>query len=112
MKNMELTIREVFDIYFKKKNIRPATLASEKNVSTSKFMEPILDMKVNDITQEHLRDWVDSLIKWGLKANTICNYFGVLKRAVQFTCDVEIKCKMTVQPTLAFSSNYTKENGQ
>ena len=94
MKNMELTIREVFDIYFKKKNIRPATLASEKNVIISKFMEPILDMKVNDITQEYLRAWVDSLIEENLKANTICNYFGVLKRAVQFTFDVEIKCKM------------------
>lgn len=94
MKNMELTIREVFDIYFKKKNISPATWASEKNVSTSKFIAPILDMTVNDITQEYLRAWVDSLIEENLKANTICNYFGVLKRAVQFTCDVEIKCKM------------------
>ena len=74
MENMELTIREVFDIYFKKKNIRPATLASEKNVTTSKFMAPILDMTVNDITQEYLRAWVDSLIEEKIQYVIILEY--------------------------------------
>ena len=76
MKNMELTIREIFDIYFKEKNIRPATMAIEKNIIVSKYVTPILDLTVNDITQENLRAWVDSLIEGNLSSHTINNYFG------------------------------------
>ena len=98
MKNMELTIREVFDIYFKEKNIRPATMTVEENIVASKFVTPLLDLTVNDITQECLRAWVDSLIEENLSPHTINNYFGVLKKAVQFTCDVKIKCKRPPRP--------------
>lgn len=98
MENMELTIREVFDIYFKEKNIRPAAMALEKKVTTSKFVAPILDLTVNDITQEYLRDWVDSLIEENLSPHTINGYFGLLKRAIQFVCDVKIKCKRPSRP--------------
>lgn len=98
MKNMELTIREVFDIYFKEKNIRPASMKVEKNVINSKFVAPILDLTVNDITQEYLRAWVDSLIEENLSPHTINGYFGLLKRAIQFVCDVKIKCKRPSRP--------------
>ena len=73
MKNMELTIREVFDIYFKEKNIRPASMTVEENIVASKFVTPLLDLTVNDITQECLRAWVDSLIEENLSPHTINN---------------------------------------
>lgn len=98
MKNMELTIREVFDIYFKEKNIRPASMKVEKNIINSKFVTPILNLTVNDITQEYLRAWVDSLIEENLSPHTINGYFGILKRAIQFVCDVKIKCKRPSRP--------------
>lgn len=110
MENMELTIREIFDIYFKEKNIRPATLEVEKNIIDSKFVTPILDLTVNDITQEKLRAWVDSLIEENLSPHTINNYFGTLKRAIQFTCAVEIKCKIPPRPATKRKKNELTED--
>lgn len=110
MENMELTIREVFDIYFKEKNIRPATMTVQKNIIDSKFVAPIIDLTVNDITQEYLRDWVDSLIEENLSPHTINGYFGLLKRAIQFVCDVEIKCKRPSRPATNRKGNELTED--
>jgi len=94
MENTELTVAEVMEKYLEEANIRPVTKDMTKWVANSKLFEHINNIKIKDLDQETVRAWVDYMIESEFSAYTIANYFGVLKRAVEFSCNLVIACKL------------------
>lgn len=94
MENMELTVAEGVKKYLEESNIRPVTMEMLKVCAKNKVFEFINNIKIKDLDQETIRAWVDTLIEREFSEYTIANYFGLLRRAVKFSCNLVINCKL------------------
>lgn len=94
MKNMELTVAEGIEKYLEESNIRPVTMEMLKGCAKNKSFEFINNIKIKNLDQETIRAWVDTLVERGFSNYTIANYFGLLRRAIKFSCDLVINCKL------------------
>lgn len=94
MENMELTVAEGIEKYLEESNIRPVTMEMLKGCAKNKSFELINNIKIKNLDQETIRAWVDTLIERGFSNYTIANYFGLLRRAIKFSCDLVINCKL------------------
>lgn len=76
-------------------------------IKTSRLLnqQGYLRLKVFNESSLNINDLSLDYIAWNMDMQKIQQQYQVYE-------SYTIKCKMTVQPTLAFSSNYTKENGQ
>lgn len=94
MENTELTVIEALEKYLEESNIRPVTKDMIKGVIKTEALNYINNVKIKDLDQETIRAWVDFMIEKELSGHTIANYFGSLRRAVKFSCDLVINCKL------------------
>ena len=94
MENTELTVAEGIEKYLEEANIRPVTIEMLKGCAKNKSFEFINNIKIKNLDQETIRAWVDFMIEKELSGHTIANYFGSLRRAVKFSCDLVINCKL------------------
>lgn len=110
MENMELTVAEVLEKYLEESNIRPVTKDMIKGLAKNKVFEFINNIKIKDLDQETIRTWVDTLIERGFSNFTIANYFGLLRRAVKFSCDLVINCKLPKRERSSVHTDVLTEN--
>lgn len=94
MENTELTVAEGIEKYLEEANIRPVTIEMLKGCAKNKSFEFINNIKIKNLDQETIRAWVDTLIERGFSNYTVANYFGLLRRAVKFSCNLVINCKL------------------
>jgi len=109
MENTELTVKEAINKYLEEANIKPVTLDMNRGSSNSESFKKINNIKIKDLDQATLRAWVDTLVERGFSAHTIKNYFGIVKKAVKFSCDLLIDCKLpTREPTRIHNTTLTE----
>lgn len=110
MKNMELTVAEGIEKYLEESNVRPVTMEMLKGCAKNKSFEFINNIKIKNLDQETIRAWVDTLIERGFSEHTIANYFGLLRRAVKFSCNLVINCKLPKRERNSVHADVLTEN--
>jgi len=110
MENMELTVAEGIEKYLEESNIRPVTMEMLKGCAKNKSFELINNIKIKNLDQETIRAWVDTLIERGLSNYTIANYFGLLRSAVKFSCNLVINCKLPKRERNSVHADVLTEN--
>lgn len=80
---MKMTVKEAFEKDIASGRRSPLTARQIVDASKSSAYDLIIDLKLDELTADVLRTWIDDLIDKEYSSHTINNYFGILNK-IQF----------------------------